>query len=186
MTRACTLILLLWFAIAANAAELREITVEHEKGVYTMNSVVWFDAPIDDMYEVFSKWDYSVDFSSAIVEARDLEADELGRPQYFTRLKGCILFFCMDFVRQGYAELEPNKTLKAFADPETSDFNVANETWTFSEEDGGTVVVYDLTMDPKFWVPPAIGPAFIKRKLSKDGTRALGRIEKIAQDLADE
>ena len=180
------LILLALFAAPANAAELREITVDHEKGVYTMNSVVWFDAPIEDMYEVFRRWDYSKDFSSAIVESKDLEPDEEGRPQFFTRLKGCILFFCMDFVRQGYAELEPLKSLKAYSDPELSDFNLANEIWTFTEENGGTVVVYDLEMDPKFWVPPAIGPYVIKRKLSKDGTRALGRIEKIAQSLADD
>ena len=182
-----------WLAIvtiaiapAASAADLRDIWVKHEKGVYTFQSEVWFDASVGQMYEVFRSWDRSTEFSSTIVEAYDIEADEQGRPGYYSRMKGCVLFFCLSFVRQGHVEFEQNKVLKAFADPETSDFEFADESWTFTEEDGGTVVVYDLKMKPKFWVPPAIGPYFIKRKLKKDGGRAIDRMEEIAQALPDE
>lgn len=182
----CALVALILFAVPANAAELRNIKVDHEKGVYTMRSVVWFDAPIDKMYKVFRNWDYSKNFSSAIVEARDVEPDELGRPQYYSRMKGCVLFFCKEFVRQGHAEVVPNEVLRATADPERSDFEFVNEVWTFTEEEGGTVVVYDLKMDPKFWIPPAIGPYFIKRKLKDDGGQAIDRIEALALSLADE
>ena len=171
---------------AGHAAELRDIRVEHDKGEYTFQSEVWFDASIHQMYDVFRSWDRSTEFSSTIVEAYDVEADEQGRPGYYTKMKGCVLFFCRSFVRQGHVEFEHNKVLRAFADPEGSDFEFANETWTFSEEDGGTVVIYDLKMKPKFWVPPAIGPYFIKRKLKNDGGSAIERMEEIAQTLPDE
>jgi hypothetical protein len=36
-------------------------------------------------------------------------------------------------------------------------------------------------MQPKFWVPPAIGPFIIKRKLKNDGGDAIDRIEAIAK-----
>lgn len=186
MRLAVALIAIVSFAAPARGAELREINVDHEKGVYTMTSVVWFDAPIDKMYKVFRSWEYSESFSSAIVEARDVEPDDQGRPQYYSRMKGCVLFFCMEFVRQGHAEIVPNEILRATADPERSDFEFVNEVWTFSEEGGGTVVVYDLEMDPKFWIPPAIGPYFIKRKLRNDGGQAIDRIEALALSLADE
>jgi hypothetical protein len=61
---------------------------------------------------------------------------------------------------------------------------MSNESWRFAEHEGGTVVTYELLMEPDFWVPPAIGPYLIKRKLKKDGGRALNRIEVIAQELA--
>lgn len=186
MSRWPSLLALSLLASSASAAELREITVDHDKGVYTMNSVVWFDAPIDKMYEVFRRWDYSKEFSSAIVEARDVEPDDQGRPQYYSRMKGCVLFFCKEFVRQGHAEVVLNEVLRATADPGKSDFEFVDEEWTFSEEDGGTVVVYDLKMDPKFWIPPAIGPYLIKRKLKNDGGDAIDRIEAMALSLADE
>ena len=76
--------------------------------------------------------------------------------------------------------------LRAYADPETSDFLLCNETWTFSEENGGTVVVYNLKMKPKFWVPPGIGPFLIKRKLKNDGGDAIDRIEVIARSIGQD
>lgn len=168
----------------ATAAELRDIKVEHSSGQYTVNSVVWFDASVEQVFEVFRQWDLSTKFSSAIVESRDVAADELGRPQYYVRNEGCLLFFCKSFVRQGYVELEVNETLRAIANPDTSDFSLSNETWTFVAEEGGTVVAYHLQMEPKFWVPPGIGPYLIKRKFRNNGGDAIDRIEAIAQGIA--
>ena len=167
---------------AATAAEMRSIDVQFEGGFYTLESTVWFDAGLKSTYEVFSAWDLSVKFSSAVVEARDLEPGADGRPGFFVRNRGCILFFCKSLTRQGWVEREPHAVLRAFADPERSDFEVSNETWTFVEAEGGTVVTYHLYMRPAFWVPPGIGPYLIKRKLRNDGGRALDRIEAIAQE----
>ena len=64
------------------AADLRSVDVDYEDGYYTMNSTVWFDATVEQVFEVFRQWDLSTEFSSAIVEARDVEADEQGRPGY--------------------------------------------------------------------------------------------------------
>lgn len=182
-----TLFFLALLAVAcaqtATAAEMRSIDVQYEEGRYSLASVAWFDAGIDEIFEVFRKWDYSTQFSSAIVEARDLERDASGRPGYFIRNRGCILFFCKSMVRQGYVELQHNKDLRAVADPQLSDFQLFEEIWEFSEDGRGTRVLYKLQMVPDFWVPPAIGPYLIKRKLRNDGGDALNRIEDIAQRM---
>ena len=176
--------LLLLVAGPATAAELQSIEVEHENGEYSLVSVAWFDAGLEETFAVFRKWDLSEQFSSAIVEARDLPPDEQGRPGFYSRAQGCILFFCKSLVRQGWVEYVKNKELRAIADPARSDFEFSNETWTFREENGGTRVLYELHMDPKFWIPPAIGPYLIKRKLRNNGGEALDRIERVAQGLA--
>ena len=169
---------------AAHAAEMRSVDVDYQDGRYSLVSEAWFDAGIDEVYHVFSRWDLSPRFSGAVVDARDIEPDTLGRPGFFVLNRGCILFFCKSLVRQGYVEREHNVVLRAFADPDRSDFKFSNETWQFSEEDGGTSVLYSLDMQPDFWVPPAIGPYLIKRKLSSDGGDALDRIEAIAREHA--
>lgn len=141
--------ILLWDA--ATAAEMRSINVKYSDGRYTMVSEVWFDATVPQVYEVFRRWDLSTQFSSAIVESRDEAADEHGRPQYYVRNKGCVLFFCRSFERRGHVELEVNEELRAYANPEVSDFSLSNETWHFVAENGGAVVTYHLLMQPKFW-----------------------------------
>jgi len=130
----------------AIAAEMRSVQVDYEDGRYTMMSEVWFDAPVEHVFEVFRRWDLSTQFSSVIVESRDEAADELGRPQYYVRNQGCLLFFCRSFERRGHVELEVNEVLRAIANPEISDFLQSDETWKFSGESGGTVVYYLLHM----------------------------------------
>ena len=185
--RAVSVVMLLFLVGAqhAAAAELRSVDIEYEDGQYSMVSIAWLDAGLSDTFHVFSKWDYSTQFSSAVVEARDLEPDASGRPGYFVVNRGCILFFCKSMVRQGYVEAQHNRDLRAIANPQQSDFQLFEESWEFAEERGGTRVRYKLRMEPDFWVPPAIGPYLIKRKLKNDGGEALDRIEDIARRLGD-
>jgi len=187
IVRLCYLLSL--FAVAAptaQAAEMLAIEVDYDKGIYTMNSQVWFDATVEQVYGVFRNWDNSTKFSSAITESRNVEPDSEGRPQFYVRNKGCVLFFCTSFERRGYVQAEPNEVILAFVDPETSDFHLSNESWRFEKRDGGTVVTYDLEMTPKFWVPPGIGPYLIKRKMRSSSGNAIDRIELLAQAINNE
>jgi hypothetical protein len=177
-------VLLMLAAPSASAASMVSLEVDHEDGRYSLESIAWFDAGIDETYEVFSHWDLSTKFSKAIVEAHDLEPDEKGRPGFYIRNKGCVLFFCKSLVREGYVESQDDLLLRAYTNPDKSDFRFCEESWEFAAEDGGTRVRYLLSFEPDFWVPPGIGPYMIKRKLRSDGGKALGRIEAIAQEYA--
>jgi Polyketide cyclase / dehydrase and lipid transport len=167
---------------AATAVELRDIEVDYADGIYSVDSEVWFDAPRHAVYSVFSDWDLSEQFSSVIVEARDLGPDENGQRGFYVRNRACFLFFCKSTERRGRVEATPDTLLAATADPARSDFERSDERWTFRSEAGGTLVGYSLRMKPSFWVPPLIGPYVVKRKLKSDGIHVLERIERIAQD----
>ena len=181
MTIARVAMLLLFARLLANAADMRTVTVDYTDGRYTMQSEAWFDVGQEALYDVFLSWDLSTQFSSWIVEARDIPADETGERRFFIRNRGCVLFICRSVVREGRVEYEPYLFIKAFADPDKSDFKVSDETWTFRTEDDMTVVTYRIEMVPKFWVPPVIGPYVIKRRLRSSGGDALDRIEEIAR-----
>ncbi len=182
--RAALIIAALGVALPAAAADMRTVTVDRDGERYRMRSEVYFEVDRISLYEVFRDWDLSPNFSSWVVEARNLEPDETGRSGFYIRNHGCVLFVCKTLVREGYVDDDPYELIRATADAERSDFEISNETWRFESEGNGTVVVYELVMAPKFWVPPVIGPWILKRKLKSDGTDALNRIEKIAQERA--
>jgi len=171
---------LLAAAAAAAAADLRAISVVYEDDRYRLESEVWFEAGSEALYRVLTNFDDYERISSAFVEAYDVPPDEQGRPGFYTRMEGCLLFFCRSLERRGYLLLEPRRAIVAVTDPEQSDFKYCRESWRFEEDGEGTLLYYDFEMEPDFWVPPLIGPWIIKRTLEVDGRDAIGRIEAIA------
>jgi hypothetical protein len=178
-------LLLLLLPAATGSAELKHVTVDKVDGHYLMHSETWFATEVEQLYGVLLDYDLSSQFSSVIVEARNVEPDEQGRPQFYTQYKTCLLFFCMDFVRNGYIETEQNVFIRATGNPETSDFHVSKEYWEFSQDGDGTMLIYDVDLKPKFWIPPVIGPYILKRKLKYGSGNAINRIEAIAQAWPD-
>lgn len=174
---AVAIVLLLAAAPPLDAAELRSVTLDKRDGIYHATSEVWLDAPRAEVFDVLSNWDLSTRFSSLIVAARNVEPDADGRPGFYMKNKGCILFFCQTVEREGYVELKENRRIRAVAFPGKSDFELSDETWTLADDDGGTRILYKMQMKPKFWIPPLIGPYTIRRKITNDGLEALQRIE---------
>ncbi|MEX2496609.1 MAG: SRPBCC family protein [Woeseia sp.] len=168
-------------AAVVQAADLRSVEVEREDDRYLLTSEAWLAASREEVYRVLTDYDLFVQFSSAYVESRNLEADARGRPRFFTRLQGCLLFYCRSVVRHGYLLLKPGSEIIAIADPEGSDFEYSRERWRLESEEGGTLLRYDFETIPRMWVPPVIGPYVIKRSLRSNGVEAIGRIEALAR-----
>ena len=184
-------VLCLWCSSLALAADMRVVEVEYEDGYYMMVSEVWFDVAREPLFDVFSDWDIATEFSSFVVESRNVGPDENGVLGYYVLNSACIMFFCKSAERNGVVTLDGNDAIYASADPARSDFELSDESWIFADDSDGTLVRYELKMKPGFWVPPFIGPYLIKRKLRSDGGAALDRIEVIAkqraqQEVADE
>lgn len=168
---------------ASPAAELRALEVDRDTEInqYSLRSVTWFNASPEAMYKVLTDYDLFYKFTSAIVESRNTEEDEAGRPGYYTRMEGCVLMWCRSFIRIGHLTLDPSTRIVANADPERSNFKKSRESWSLSKEGDGTLLVYEFEMVPDFWVPPVIGPFYIKRALQSGGEKAADRIEALAQ-----
>jgi len=171
---------LLLFPGQSYSAELRDIQVERNDNYYRLISETWFDVSPEAIYLVFSNYDLFTKFTSAIAESRNVEPDDRGRPQFFSRMEGCVFLWCKSFVRNGFLVLDPFNEIIAISDPEISDFKLSRESWRMTPEDGGTLLIYEFHMIPDFWVPPVIGPYLIKRALKSGGDKAVNRIEALA------
>jgi len=173
-------VLLLSVSAMVPAAEFRDIMVEREDGLYSMRSEVYFDVEREYLYRVLTDFDLFKKFTGAIVESNNVEPDEHGRPRFYARMEGCVLIWCKSFVRNGYLKLEPTTEIIAISDPERSDFEISRERWQLIPEGEGTIMIYEFQMVPAFWVPPLVGPFYIKRALRSGGVDAVDRIEALA------
>ena len=177
---------MLMYSFALRSAELRDVQVELRNERYRLYSETYLDVSRQAMYELLTDFDKFEKFTSAIVESRNIEPDEKGRPRFYARMEGCVLLFCKSFIRNGYLLLSPIAEIVAISIPEESDFKFSRERWQLIPDGDGTLLIYDFEMEPAFWVPPVIGPFVIQRTLRRGAGRAVNRIEKLAQAMENE
>jgi hypothetical protein len=179
-------VLLLAAAAAAApvcAAVLNDLEITRDSARYELTADVLMDASPEAIFQVLTDYDRFDRISSIYKESSYLEPAEDGTPLVYTRVEGCLLFFCMNMRRVERLETRWPQWIRTTALPERSDFHFSQSEWVLVPEGDGTRVSYRLEMEPDFRVPPVIGPWVLKRRLLSGGARAVKRIERLAQEL---
>jgi hypothetical protein len=168
----------------ARAATIEELDVQRDGGCYRLSSVTYVDAALDAVFQVLTDYDAFQRISSVYEESRFLAPHPDGTPIVYTRMKGCLLFFCTSMRRVERLETDPPSFIRTTVLPEQSDVAYGQSEWILEPEAGGTRVTHRLTMQPDFWVPPVLGPWLLRKSLRKHGAAAVDRIEELAAELS--
>ena len=166
------------------AATIRNVEIDRVGDRYVLVSDTYLDAPQAAVFRVLTDYDQFERISSAFDESRFLGPDTDGTPLVYTRVEGCVWFFCKSLERVERLEFESPGYIVTTALPDRSDFIYSRSQWELSKDRDGTRVVYRLEMEPDFWVPPIIGPMIIKRRLVSGGADAVTRIENLAKQMS--
>jgi hypothetical protein len=179
--------LLLGCAVSASvsSAVMHSLEVDRHRGRYELLADTHLAAPAEAIYEVLMDYDDGGfgRISSVYKESDYLEPAEDGTPIVYTLMEGCVMFFCKSMRRVERLEAEAPHYIRTTALPEESDFKYSRSEWELESVEGGTNVRYRLIMEPDFWVPPVVGPWVLKRTLMRGGSRAINRIERLAQGM---
>ena len=114
--------LLALLPLSVYGAELRSIDVSHDDGVYAMTSVTWIDAPVESVFDVLTDYDAFERLSSIYDEAHYLELEDDAPPKVYTRVEGCVWFYCQTMERTEVLTNLGVHCIRAVADPDVSDF----------------------------------------------------------------
>jgi Polyketide cyclase / dehydrase and lipid transport len=179
----CVGVLGLW-ASCAIAAEIRSFSLDRSEQRYHIVSETFIDAPMAAVYGILIDYDHYNRVSSIFKETRYLERNPDGGGIVYTKARGCVAFFCQTVERVERLDVVPDTEITATVIPERSDTRYSVAHWQLEPQGAGTLLHYDLVMEPDFWVPPLIGPLLVKRALKAGGERAAGRIENLARQAA--
>ena len=157
------------------------VTVERSGKRYIVESVSTYDASQAALMHVLLDYDNFHQVSSVFKEARYLEPAADGTKRGYTRVEGCIVFFCQSIERIDRISEHEGPTIVATSEPEPDDFKYSHGSWRFEDNGEHVTIHYRLEMEPGFWVPPLIGPYIMKKKLVDGATDAMQRVEKRAQ-----
>jgi hypothetical protein len=181
--RRCIAVLAVASALAGPltwAATMRSLDVDKKDARYTLVADTFMAAPAHAIYAVLIDYENMNRISSVYKEYGYLEPAADGTPIVYTRMEGCAFVYCKSMRRVERLEMDPPYYIRTVTLPEQSDFKYAISEWTLEPEGGGTNVTYKLELEPDFWVPPVLGSWLLKRTLLNGGSRAINRIERLA------
>ena len=164
-------------------ATLRSVDVSRRQDRYQVVADTHLAAPPEAIYKVLLDFDGDryQRISEIYKESSYLPPDTDGTPLVYTRVEGCLMRYCRSMRRVERLEIVTPQFIRSRTVPERSDFKYSLSEWTFAPEDGGTRVTYKMEMEPNFWLPPFVGPWFLKRTLLRGAPAAIEQIEILAQ-----
>ena len=178
--RLSLLILTCLFCGMTSAAEIRSLDVNRSGDRVLVDSQIVIAAPRAAVFAALSDYDRFDELSDRFLQSNFIESDFDGTPRVYTKVSGCVLFFCRTVERVARLELTPDTLIIAVANTQLSDLRFGHERWALSDTEGGTLIVYRYELEPDFWVPPVIGVWAIKRIAKKDALSAAAKIELMA------
>jgi hypothetical protein len=165
------------------AATLRTVDVSRDHGRYHLHADTHLDAPPEAIRAVLLDFDgdrYS-EISEIYKESGYLPPDTDGTPLVYTRVEGCLMLFCRSMRRVERLEVVTPGYIRSRALPERSDFAYALSEWRIEPDGDGSRVIYTMDLEPSFWMPPFVGPWFLRRTLLRGAPAAIDQIELLAQ-----
>lgn len=167
-------------------ASLQQVRVEREGRRFHLVADAEMEATATAIYDVLV--DYDDDrfgqISEIYKESGYLAPDDDGTPIVYTLVEGCLVVFCRSMRRVERLEAIKPRFIRTTALPERSDFKYSQSEWVLVQDGDVTSITYQLTIEPDFWLPPFVGPWYLKRILQRGGIRAVARIEELANQRA--
>ena len=156
---------LLIFISVAHADDIQVEVAREQDNTYTFNMTFVAYASVQRVVAIITDYNRLTQLSPLIKESRVLpyHVEDVTRVELVTQ--GCLLFFCKKIIRVEEASVADDLSIKTVFVPELSDFKSGQTHWTFTSKDQHTVVNYQASMVPEFWLPPFVGPYMLKKQL---------------------
>ena len=140
---------------------------------------------MEAVYKIVTDYDHFYRLSSIFVETSVISSIDakITRRRILTRT--CIFFFCFDATIVDDVTEVDDQVIKTVFVPEQSDFTYGMMEWQVTDlGDSQTLIRFNSRFQPRFWVPPILGPLLIKRKVLSAPKHIIDTIEQIANSEA--
>lgn len=184
MRRLLTVTVLLGISLATGAGEIEDASVSSRGGEYQVYLSVKVKGDQATIYGIATDYDQLARLTDIIIESGLEEREDQGGNKIVRRrlqTKTCVLFFC--FVATLVEDVtEPGEgIIKTIIIPEESNFIYGDAQWQILESDQThSLINFTSRFKPDFWIPPLIGPLFIKKMVLDKTRQAIENIEIIA------
>ncbi len=172
------LILLLSLCAQASATELYPPRVSHENGVYVVRMAAKLPVRREVLFDAVTDYDHLDRISSSILSSQLVGELEGGAKELHVLLKVCLMWLICPTVRQVQEVVETRPTrLDAVIPGRMKNHFTGTAHWEFMSIGDGTLINFESSLTPRFWVPPWLGTPLIEGILTEESDRVLAGLE---------
>jgi hypothetical protein len=168
---------------AVAAGSLDSLSVTRDGKHYSVTMVASLEATQQQVWAVLADPEALRKLNDAIVEIDYSESpNKAATRRAVSVIRLCVLFFCKHLNQTQDLFQEPNH-LRAEVIPALSDFHQGYGDWKVGSFNGAAQLTFVAGLEPKFWIPPLIGPWVIRRKMANEAQVTMNNIENLAKGL---
>jgi hypothetical protein len=186
MSRAIILgLALAGLSTGAGAVDFRTLDVSRIGDSYEVKALIYLAAPPQAVFAVLTDYEHFTRISGSIVESRRVQQMDAADALVYTDTRFCALFFCRHVKEMQKVTQVPPGDISSAVLPEKSDNVKSGSAALHLEAEGeGTLLHWQIRLQPGFWVPPLLGPLLVERSLKSEGRRSAAGVEKLARERA--
>ena len=172
-------------ASSAAAADFRSLDVSRDGDSYQVKALIYLAAPPQAVFAVLTDYDHFTRISGSIVESRRVQQLNPAEALVYTDTRFCALFFCRHVKEMQKVTQVPPGDISSIVLPERSDNVKSGSAALHLQAEGqGTLLDWQIRLEPGFWVPPLLGPLLVERSLRSEGRRSAAGVEKLSRERA--
>lgn len=176
---------LLWAAllglIAQVAVQATEVAAELNEGTYSVQASFEVATSPKKLLAVLTDYENITQLHPSILESEIISENE-GSARIRTVVKDCAFLFCKKILRVEQIRQDGSRGLVAEVIPMLSDLRSGQTVWEFTQSDAVTLVKYQSTLQPKFWIPPFIRSHTVTNKLKGRMTEVIQTLQSLDYD----
>ena len=171
---------LVCFSVLSSAGEIQYANVEHEGNDYQLDLTMQVEAARDGLIALLMDHENFKELSEVMIESGLVQDAPEDKTRRRLVVETCIVFFCFKVVMVEDLEQFSDGRILAIMVPEESDFKYGRTEWLIEPLGPDRCKInYRFQLQPDFWVPPAIGPFFLKRKMVTEARDSILRMESL-------
>lgn len=174
--------LALLFSGSSVAGRVDHIEVVKNQQRYEVLVSAWINLSQPALRDLLTDYVTVSQANAAIKSVQLLAAPTPEVTRLAAELEVCVWFFCRRLKQVQDMQLVSAGLLEARMLPELSDYKYGEASWRMIAEGEGSRLLFAVSIEPDFWVPPLIGPALIKRKLKQEAVETVQGIEALAAE----
>lgn len=164
------------------AGRVDHVDVVNEQGRYQVLVSAWINLPQPALRDLLTDYITVSQANASIKSVTILPPPAADITRLAAEIEVCVWFFCRRLQQVQDMQLVSAGLLEARMLPELSDYKYGQASWRMIAEAEGSRLLFAVSIEPDFWVPPLIGPAVIKRKLKQEAIETVQGLEALASE----